>query len=334
MAWDKFLIGPLGDEERHLVRAFELPETPFAGMEVTVILNGMKDQQDSKVSKGRLHRVRGSFPKGYHEEFRGGAYDSVVKETPDLAIAMNAGFSHYPKSWYPTISLLRRQKVPIIVTGFGNHLESVYKYDHRLAPQFDGDSLQLPSLPWLSEKSERKTEESYPGFEVAGGPTTHVQVKSYKDAEGRSIQARHLPLNRHAGITALLVEEDGKTSVKHLDNACSDAHGAMYMARRTDFEVKLALENPFRICDPNHDMHCNANGVVLLLEPGQKAVSEIPSKPPRGLFRDTLRRFLPCFTEKQQRCLKKRLAKWSLQELDDLGLVDDFFYKNQKHCLF
>lgn len=330
MAWDKFLMGPLGDEEKHLVKAFDLPKTPFAGMEVSIIFNGMKDQRDKEFSKEELRRLRGTFAPGYHEEFRGGEYHEVVNEIPDFAMAMNAGLAHYPTTWYPTISLLRRQQVPVIVTGYGGHLGHIYEYDQRLVPKFNGDSLQLPNLPRSDKWTVTKVQEHFPGFELAGGSDARIKMKEFKDDDGHYIESRHLlslDNDANAGISALLVGGGGGLESKHNQAACSDAQGTLYMAGRTDFDVKLAAKNPFTFCDPNHDMHCNANGVVVLLEPGKRAASEISREPPQGLFHDALSKFVPCFPHKVQRCLTKHLSKW-----DGLSLIDDFFDKAIKAC--
>merc|ERR1719316_563890 len=119
MVWDRLLVGPLTSFQRDVVKFFSLPETPFAGLKVSLVFSGDTSKHSPDAEEAIRQRQENLQP-GYSEFHKAGVYHQVVKEVPDLAVVLNPGFAHYPTKWWPAMQRLRQLGVPIIATGYGD----------------------------------------------------------------------------------------------------------------------------------------------------------------------------------------------------------------------
>ena len=98
----------------------------------------------------------------------------------NLAFALNPGLAQYPDMWWPTIRKLQHQRVPLIITTYGENLKLLYEYDQRVQPQCHGALCRLPDTEWLTNLPTAYTISQFPGFpdlRVRGAITEqHVDV--------------------------------------------------------------------------------------------------------------------------------------------------------------
>jgi len=326
MAWENFLVGPLTPEQRHLVEAFDLPVTPFSGMKVKVVFSGMGDQAENDAILADLGGIRGSVLNSYHEEFRYGFYHEAVNEPADIAMSLNPGLAHYPMLWYTSISRLRRQGVPFIVTGAGNQVERIYEYDRHFVPEFHGHSLHLQSnsLRRVQKSHEDFLAPIFPGFEKAGEEPNPRTVEKYQDSEGHALLVRYMSRREsaHLGLSQSSASE-----------ICSDAGGNRYMAGRAGYIVSSSSKNPFVFCDDHHPLYCNSNGVVQLLEPSRNLAEQPSYMPPPGFFGEVLSEYAKCYPHRHQSCLRRQLsAAMSAPGGLTTELVDEIFNSAISAC--
>jgi len=339
MDWDHFLMGPLSARQQQVVEAFSLPKTPFAGMEVSLTFS---EYEDSKHV-----RRKGPFASGYKEAFIFGKYHEVVKELPDLVLAMNPGFAHYPQSWWTTLRTLNNNGVTVVSTGYGDPLKTVYEYIPSQVELIRDSSKQL-QLPEARVKSTRTAE----FFTSPGGATTLVEglvdVTDYVNGEGHIAYSKQVFPDSFASLaTGPFVQfcqtanstflVDGGTEVSGI---CSDLNGTFFLSQQAGYSVKLSKKNTFQYCDhaPPHEQ-CDANGVVVLLEP---AASTKPSalaqkdsgtqfvEVPGNLFQETISRALHCTLAKQLDlvpCVEARLLGGPLSEEEKMsGMFESMEY--------
>mmetsp|Transcript_12363 Transcript_12363/g.23145 ORF Transcript_12363/g.23145 Transcript_12363/m.23145 type:complete len:469 (+) Transcript_12363:128-1534(+) len=261
MQWAEFLMGPLSAESRRLVKIFRLPETPFKGMKVSILFNGVGvDGKDGSLESWSDLRQHGKSPDGYFEQVVPGPYHAAVTDVPDLVLAINPGFAHYPATWWPTLTKLRSQRVPIIATGYSNsffegtsNVRAVYEHDKRLRPTWRGYNLDLP--PDSSVRAHRTQED----------PVIDSQP------QGQCLQA---------------------LSTEKFDSLCNDLSGNAFVAGRAGYGVRLEARQPFSYCDSPATLQCQSSAVLSLFEPGDG--HHLGDAVPAKFLRDGLLRMLNC----------------------------------------
>merc|ERR1712070_273658 len=110
-----------------MISFFGLPEAPFAGLNVSLLLNTESNRKSLETKEEGWRKRWGPFWRGYSEMHKNGLYHEIVNETPDLVVALNPGFVHYPTKWWPTLQHLRQFGVPIIATGYANAFDTSYR---------------------------------------------------------------------------------------------------------------------------------------------------------------------------------------------------------------
>jgi len=286
MPWDQFLVGPLSPEFRRLVNAFNLPETPFAGMNVSLLYNCFNN--DCK-----WHKKPAQFPMGYSEAHVFGPYHDVVSSVPDFVFMSNPGFSHYPQSWGKTLQRLRSNGAPVIATGYGDNtyldsfghgekmkgtaMDTIYEFDSAVSPTLhgDGQTLQLPPAELVGA-----------GLDSFG---LKHKVDVLKDSVGRSIKVHHCPLQ-----------------LEDL-NLCGDLGGNAFVADRIGYSAQVSEKNPFAYCDFPKVCMCSSGSIIHLLEP--KPVHHDVQTPDALLYRDVVQRCAGCLSDKDSvvSCMQTKL---------------------------
>jgi len=299
MDWDHFLVGPLSQREELVVKTFGLQPTPFAGMQVSLTFNEFEDSK---------HVARKSmFPPGYSEGFVFGKYHEVVKDVPDIVLAINPGFAHYPTSWWPTLHHLATKQVPVVASGYGETMQSVIEYFPSVAGLLESsDHVRLP---------EGRVNHTYP-FAILRGPgggalsiPSKTDVWDYVNTAGQLAYRRHVfaaPTGHENGIfvnlcnrpaTSLVAQDSEDISEAGLDDGgiCSDLNGTIFLGRQAGYKVQYSARSAFQYCDHiPFDAECDANGVIALLEPNPQATTSAPGTPPANLFGETMMKALGC----------------------------------------
>lgn len=262
MQWKEFLVGPLSAESRRLVSVFKLPETPFKGVQVSMLFNGF-DAKDGNTDRW-AHLQRGPlYPDaGYSQKTVPGPYHSAVSEVPDLALAINPGFAHYPGTWWPTLKKLQLHKVPIIATGYSNsffegssNVRVVYEHDRAVFPELKGDDLYLP--PHSSVRVHNIREDS---------------ASWSNKPEGQCMKA---------------------ISTTKSDTLCNDLDGNAFVTRSAGYGVRLLTRQPFSYCDSPESQQCQSSAVVSVFEPAEGDFGS-DNVAPASLLRDGLLKMLYC----------------------------------------
>eukprot|EP00930_Biecheleria_cincta_P055416 TRINITY_DN41736_c0_g1_i1.p1 TRINITY_DN41736_c0_g1~~TRINITY_DN41736_c0_g1_i1.p1 ORF type:complete len:498 (+),score=71.18 TRINITY_DN41736_c0_g1_i1:142-1635(+) len=342
MDWDHFLVGPLTTREALIVKAFALPVTPFAGTRVSLLFN--------KYENSDLVKRKAAFPEGYVEQYAFGTYHEAVKDVPDLVLALNPGFAHYPQIWWATLKHLATNRVPLVATGYGETMRTVFEFFPNIA-SIDEHS-QLPEA-WLNN--------SYPValLSVPGGApmslarTSHVS--NYVDATGDLAYRKHvfpIPTGRETGPFVNFCNRSSNADVAEMSSVldeewpdvsgvCSDLNGTFFLGRRAGYAIQFSSQNVFQYCDdsPIH-AECASNGVMMILKPAESATRSFQNIPlPANIFEETMMSALRCALLDYPAlvaCVERRLLAGPQSHADKLvGMFDNmdkFFYAAASHC--
>lgn len=284
MAWKRYLCGPLREPEQRLVTAFNLPEAPFSNIHVSLVFNGFGHFAD--ITKHPEQSI------GYSETYAKGLYTNAVSTRPDVAFFMNPGFASEPELWWPVLCHLHAERVPMIVTGYGENMPAVYAHNgDQATPSWIGTTLLLPG-DWSLVNTEAMD--------------NRLLVQRY---EQKAVKGR-------VGATAMVAHAEtalGPLQPSH--PVCGDEAGTFFMAERTDLAVRLATNNPFIYCDYPLNFDCNSNAMLFLLEPaegrhiacktgvhsrflnvvaGSVLAKDRDTHAPRGIFKELLLDELQC----------------------------------------
>jgi len=266
---------------------------------------------------------------------------------------MNPGFAHYPQSWWTTLRTLNNKGVTVVSTGYGDPLKTVYEY----IPSQVELILEPLQLPEAKVKSTRTAE----FFTSPGGATTLVEgiadLTDYVNGEGKIAYSKQVFPDSLASIATgpfvQFCQTANSTSLvdggSEVSGICSDLNGTFFLSQQAGYSVKLSKKNTFQYCDhaPPH-VPCDANGVVVLLEP---AASTKPStvaqkdsgtqfvEVPGNLFQDTIRGALHCTLAKHLElvpCVEARLLGGPLSEEEKVSgmfeSMDYFFMQTVPKC--
>jgi hypothetical protein len=316
MDWDHFLVGPLTQQEHRLVDAFNLPITPFAGMNISLLFSA-----DDRVHKGQKYAVRGhAFPRGYSESYHTGLYHLSVNQAPDLVLAINPGFALYPGTWWPTLKKLQLLRIPIVATGYSgafglggaSSIRAVYEHDSRMRPQIAAGKLQLPSSHCGSLRGCLQR------FASEGAVKVH--------------RLEGAPVNR-GDSNSMQCGEAGPTL--EANTVCSDLNGNTFLAERAGYRAVLAIQQPFAYCDSPGLEQCQSSAVVSVFEPSHTEASHHSGKVPADLVREDLHKMMACHERmhtRTQHCMADFIQEQPDEFLQKAVLMTEVLNSALSHC--
>mmetsp|Transcript_27050 Transcript_27050/g.62530 ORF Transcript_27050/g.62530 Transcript_27050/m.62530 type:complete len:457 (+) Transcript_27050:65-1435(+) len=329
MDWDKLLVGPVPHELHPILEAYGLPRAPFKGMKVHVLFSYSGRSNDIHLTA----RQRGPFTRGYSEEFVEGLYHMAVAETPDLVVAINPGFAHYPAAWWPTLRKLHASDTPIVATGYSNSFRDgvnrgsagpVYKMlasTGMTVPPSKAKpctSLRGCLQQTLEPREKLAAIELHSVAQLAPAGSGNADSEPTRSTDPLPTQCLAKPLQ----------------SVK-VDTVCADLDGNALIADRAGFAVRLSSRQPFFYCDAPAQGLCSSSAAISVFEPRADALEVEHEQVPTSLVRDDLMKMVDCHTHKKPsspHCLKQYIVALSSNYLTEQPLITEVLNRAVQAC--
>jgi len=320
MDWDKLLVGPVPHDLQPVLEAYGLPRAPFKGMKVHIVFSYSGRSNDIHLTA----RQRGPFTAGYSEEFVEGLYHEAVADKPDLVVAINPGFAHYPAVWWPTLRKLHASNTPIVATGYSNSfLDGVSRGSAGPVYRMIASAGPTKARPCTSLRG--CLQQTLEPRETLAAIELH-SIAQLPPADSGPAQSKEILATQCLAKPLQSVE---------VDSVCADLDGNALIADRAGFGVRLSTRQPFFYCDAPAEGLCSSSAVLSIFEPRAEAGQVDHDEVPLSLMRDDLMKMIDCHSHKSTsvpHCLKQYIVALSSRYLMEQPRITEVLNRAVQAC--